>query len=499
MTTTTILSLRLVNRVCIKNHRSQLLFVWRSRRDYRLKHLPLFLNVDQKPCVVVGGGRIACRKTKSLLAAGAKVTIVSPQIKPYIQQQTSAGRLTHINASYPSNEFSKELANATLVLACTNSIETNAAIAADAKKAKVLSNIADNPSAGDFLLPSIVDRDPLTIAISSGGASPIMTRLIKQRIEAFIPQGMASLAQLAGEYRQAVRQKLTKLPAQRRFWENVFDGEVSKKAINGDMEAARSALQNTLDTHDIDSHSAGEVYLVGAGPGDPDLLTFRALRLIQQADVVLYDRLVSEPILNMCRDDAERIYVGKKRANHAMQQSSINDTLVSFAQSGKRVLRLKGGDPFIFGRGGEEIETLAEHGVRFQIVPGITAASGCASYAGIPLTHRDHAQSCVFVTGHLKQGELELPWRSLVLSSQTIVCYMGLVGLPTLSRKLIEHGLDKKTPAALIERGTTVNQNVITGTIESIPQLVQSQDVKAPTLIIIGSVVSLHSKLAWFG
>ncbi len=463
-----------------------------------MNHLPLFFKVEKKLCIVVGGGRIASRKTKSLLAAGANVTLIAPKIHTHLGKLASQGQISHLAESYPCEQFSELLPSATLVLACTDSSAVNADIAAMAKSAAVLSNIADNPEAGDVLLPSIVDRHPLTIAISSGGASPIMTRLIKQRIEAYIPLGVSSLAKLAGEYRTRVRSKLPTLALQRRFWENAFDGEVSRHALNGDTDLAKATLESTLTSFAESAEPEGEVYLVGAGPGDPDLLTFRALRLIQQADVVLHDRLVSEPILNMCREDAQRIYVGKKRDVHAMQQETINETLVKFAQEGKRVLRLKGGDPFIFGRGGEEIETLSDHGVRFQVVPGITAASGCASYAGIPLTHRDHAQSCVFVTGHLKDGTLDLPWDKLVLQSQTIVCYMGLVGLPVICEQLIKHGLNSDTPAALVERGTTKNQNVYTGTVSSLPEIISTKEVRAPTLIIIGSVVSLHRKLAWY-
>lgn len=282
----------------------------------------------------------------------------------------------------------------------------------------------------------------------------------------------------------------------RGFWETVFQGPIAERQLAGQGAEAERLLQAMVDGAPV--QQGGEVYLVGAGPGDPDLLTFRALRLMQQADVVLYDRLVAPAIIEMCRRDAERIYVGKRRADHAVPQDQINRLLVDLARQGKRVLRLKGGDPFIFGRGGEEIEELAEHCIPFQVVPGITAASGCSAYAGIPLTHRDYAQSVRFVTGHLKDGTSNLPWHDLVAPAQTLVFYMGLVGLPTICAELIRHGRAASTPAALVQQGTTRNQRVFTGTLADLPELVAQHEVHAPTLVIVGEVVQLRDKLAWF-
>jgi uroporphyrin-III C-methyltransferase/precorrin-2 dehydrogenase/sirohydrochlorin ferrochelatase len=286
-------------------------------------------------------------------------------------------------------------------------------------------------------------------------------------------------------------------PAKRRiFWENALEGVVAEKVLTGDEGSAEAMLQKMLANED--NIQRGEVYLVGAGPGDPDLLTFRALRLMQKADVVVYDNLVSKPIVEMTRRDAERIYVGKKRDDHTLRQEEINELLVRLAKEGKRVLRLKGGDPFIFGRGGEEIETLAAEGIPFQVVPGITAASGVASYAGIPLTHRDHAQSCMFVTGHLKDGTMNLDWAALARPKQTVVVYMGLHGLDTLCAKLIQHGMPDTTPIAIVQQGTTQNQRVFTGTLKTLPGIAEREKPQAPTLIIIGGVVTLREKLAWF-
>jgi uroporphyrin-III C-methyltransferase/precorrin-2 dehydrogenase/sirohydrochlorin ferrochelatase len=293
-----------------------------------------------------------------------------------------------------------------------------------------------------------------------------------------------------------VKQRVTQ-PAKRRiFWENVLDGVIAEKVLAGDEGGAETLLRQMLDNED--NIVRGEVYLVGAGPGDPDLLTFRALRLMEKADVVVYDNLVSKPIVEMARRDAERIYVGKKRADHTLRQEEINGLLVRLAHQGKRVLRLKGGDPFIFGRGGEEIETLAAQGIPFQVVPGITAASGVASYAGIPLTHRDHAQSCIFVTGHLKDGSMNLDWEQLARPRQTVVVYMGLHGLAVLCRQLVNHGLPDTTPIAIVQQGTTQNQRVVTGTLRTLPTLPEIEQLHAPTLIIVGGVVTLRDKLSWF-
>jgi uroporphyrin-III C-methyltransferase/precorrin-2 dehydrogenase/sirohydrochlorin ferrochelatase len=358
-------------------------------------------------------------------------------------------------------------------------------------------NVVDKPALCSFVLPAILDRSPMIVAIGTGGASPVLARLLRARLETLIPASYGRLAHLAESFREKVKAKFSHPPMRRIFWEKVLQGPVAEMVFTGKEEDAAKLLQHTLD-NESDLAPLGEVYLVGAGPGNPDLLTFRALRLMQQADVVVHDNLVSEPILDMCRRDAERIYVGKKRADHAVPQEDINMMLVRLAKEGKRVLRLKGGDPFIFGRGGEEIETLVDHGVPFQVVPGITAAAGVASYAGIPLTHRDYAQSVTFVTGHLKDDSINLDWDAIAKPNQTIVIYMGLQGLPVLSQELVRHGLPPQTPAAIVQQGTTPHQRVVTGTLETLPALAVEAHLKPPTLIIVGNVVSLHHKLKWF-
>jgi uroporphyrin-III C-methyltransferase / precorrin-2 dehydrogenase / sirohydrochlorin ferrochelatase len=372
----------------------------------------------------------------------------------------------------------------------------NRAVAAAAKSRRIPVNVVDQPALCSFIFPSIVERAPLIVAVSSGGASPVLARLLRARLETLIPAGYGRLAALAGAFRDQVKARF-KPAERRRFWERMLQGPIAEMVLGGRDAEAREALQASLDDERL-AFGGGEVSLVGAGPGDPDLLTFRALRLMQQADVVVYDRLVSKPVLDLARLDAERIYAGKERAMHALPQEDINRLLVRLAKEGKRVVRLKGGDPFIFGRGGEEIDTLAAEGIPFQVVPGVTAAAGCASYAGIPLTHRDYAQSVVFVTGHLQDGTMNLNWRALAQPGQTIVFYMGLLGVDILCRELAAHGLSAATPAALVEQGTTPQQRVFTGTLDTLPGLVRQGGVRAPTLIIIGEVVRLRERLKWF-
>ncbi|WP_122335556.1 siroheme synthase CysG, partial [Pseudomonas coronafaciens] len=389
-----------------------------------------------------------------------------------------------------------DLDGCVLIIAATDDEPLNAQVSRDARLRCVPVNVVDAPALCTVIFPAIVDRSPLVIAVSSGGDAPVLARLIRAKLETWIPSSYGQLAGLAARFRNQVKGLFPNVQQRRAFWEDVFQGAIADRQLAGQgAEAERMLIAKIAGEPPSET---GEVYLVGAGPGDPDLLTFRALRLMQQADVVLYDRLVAPTILDLCRRDAERVYVGKRRAEHAVPQEQINQQLVALAKQGKRVVRLKGGDPFIFGRGGEEIEELAAHGIPFQVVPGITAASGCAAYAGIPLTHRDHAQSVRFITGHLKNGTTDLPWSDLVAPAQTLVFYMGLIGLPVICEQLIRHGRSADTPAALVEQGTTVNQRVFTGTLANLPQLVAEHDVHAPTLVIIGEVVKLREKLAWF-
>jgi len=455
---------------------------------------PVFLDIKNKPCLVVGGGEVATRKVGMLRQAHAKVTVVSPELCASLQELADKGQIEfHRTRFIP--EFLDE---ALLVIAATDDRAVNAEVSVAAKERRIPVNVVDSPDLCSFIMPSVIDRSPIVVAISSGGAAPVLARNLRARLETLIPSAYGRLGQLAGEFRAQVKKHFAR-PADRRiFWEKILQGPIAEMVLAGQDKDAKAALEQALQADSGDTPPRGEVYLVGGGPGNPDLLTFRALRLMQQADVVVHDHLVAPAILELARRDAERIYVGKERNNHTMRQENINELLVKLAKEGKRVLRLKGGDPFIFGRGGEEIETLAAHGIPFQVVPGITAASGVSSYAGIPLTHRDYAQSCVFVTGHLKDGSVNLDLSGIAKTNQTIVIYMGLLGLPTLCQELVKHGLSSTTPAAIVQQGTTYRQKVVTGTLETLPGLAVDAQLKPPTLIIVGEVVKLHDKLAWF-
>ncbi|MED5610936.1 siroheme synthase CysG [Pseudomonas sp. JH-2] len=454
--------------------------------------LPLFHVLRGRRALLVGGGEVALRKARLLDSAGAVLRVVAPQVHSELRELVEQGAGELLERRYAEGD----LADCVLAIAATDDEPLNAQVSRDAHARGVPVNVVDAPALCSVIFPAIVDRSPLLVAVSSGGDAPVLARLLRARLETWIPATYGQLAGLASRFREAVKRRLPDLQQRRQFWEEVFQGPVAERMLAGQPAEAERLLADKLEKGQAEAR--GEVYLVGAGPGDPDLLTFRALRLMQQADVVLYDRLVAPAILELCRRDADRLYVGKRRADHAVPQDEINRKLVELAKQGKRVLRLKGGDPFIFGRGGEEIDELAANGIPFQVVPGITAASGCAAYAGIPLTHRDYAQSVRFVTGHLKDGTSDLPWNNLVAPGQTLVFYMGLVGLPVICEELVRHGRSADTPAALIQQGTTEHQRVFTGTLANLPQLVAEHEVHAPTLVIVGEVVTLRDKLAWF-
>ena len=454
---------------------------------------PISLKLQQQPCLIVGGGRIAYRKAVLLAKAGAVIHVIAPEIESNLLEivETSQGQ-------YVQAPFSPDipLRNYRLVIAATNDKATNIQVFEACEAEKTLVNSVDDLPHCRFMVPAIIDRSPLVVSIATNGTSPVLSRQIRTQLEATIPHGMGKLADFSGKWRAAVKAKIENPDERRIFWEDLYASPLKEQVFNDNIAEADRLIEQALVEWKTPK---GEVYLVGAGPGDPELLTLKALRLMQQADVIIYDRLVSPAIMDLCRRDAEKIYVGKARSNHSVPQDGINALLVEYAAQGKRVCRLKGGDPFIFGRGGEEIQELFAAGVAFQVVPGITAASGCSAYAGIPLTHRDYAQSVRFLTGHLKEGSPELPWNELVYENQTLVLYMGLVGLEKICAQLIAHGQRPNMPVALISKGTTPDQKVVVGTLADIASKVTEHQIQAPTLTIIGEVVKLREQLQWQG
>lgn len=458
-----------------------------------MDYFPVFLDLKKRRCLLVGGGDVATRKGRLLVKAGAILRVVAPEISAELRELSAASGGELLVREYQASD----LQDCVLAIAATDIDHLNEKISAAAQALHIPVNVVDSPALCTYITPAIIDRSPLVIAVSSGGEAPVLARLMRAKLETLIPANYGRLAQIASQWRDRIKARFSDGDSRRKFWEKILQGPAAELMMNGQEAAANKLISDEL-AGDQAQLISGEVYLVGGGPGDPELLTLRALRLMQQADVVLYDRLVSDGVMELVRRDAERIYVGKRRSKHAMEQKNINQLLVDLAKQGKRVLRLKGGDPFIFGRGGEEIELLAQHNIPFQVVPGITAASGCAAYAGIPLTHRDYAQSVRFVTGHLKSDDTNLSWPELANPTQTLVFYMGLVGLREICDSLVAHGRAATTPVALIEKGTTREQRVLIADLSSIADIVAANDVHAPTLFIVGEVVKLHDHLKWF-
>lgn len=456
-------------------------------------YLPLFFHIKHKRCLVVGGGNVATRRALLLEKASAIIDVVA--VKVCDELVTIA---TRSGGSVRFGEYlADDLHDKHLVIAATDDQALNQRVSDDAHRQCIPVNVVDDTALCSVIVPAIVDRSPVVVAVSSGGRAPILSRWLRARLESLIPAAYGRLAGFMGRFRAKVRNKLGSVDASRHFWDQVLQGPVAEKVLAGDEQGAENLLHQCIGDAKQQACSMGEVYLVGAGPGDPDLLTFKALRLMQQADVVLYDRLVNSDIVDLCRRDAKRCYVGKCRGEHHTEQAAINEQLLTLAQAGKRVVRLKGGDPFIFGRGGEEMQMLIENNIPFQIVPGITAALGCAAYAGIPLTHRDYAQSVRFVAGYVKDGHIEgVPWPSLVQGRQTLVFYMALHSLSTICGQLIAHGLAPNTPIAIIQQGTTPAQHVMIGCLATIPKILDNHTIQSPALLMVGEVVGMkiHEK-----
>ncbi len=458
-----------------------------------MKSFPIFINLIHKPVLVVGGGDVALRKIEMLLRADAKITVIASKLCKQLQDYQKLKKIHVKIKTFEKND----LVRSVLIVAATDNKKINLLVSKTAQGLNIPVNVVDEPSLCTFTMGSIIDRSPLLIAISSEGNAPVLAKFIREKIEALIPHSFSKLASIMGSMRDTVKGRYESSQSKRIFWENFIDHPLVRQFLNQTKKLSDKQLMTLVKRNKLQKKQ-GEVFLVGGGPGDPDLLTFRALHLMQRSDICLYDKLISKDVLNLVRRDAELIYVGKEEDRHTVPQEKINQLLIKLAKKGNRVLRLKGGDPFIFGRGGEEIEMLMEHKIPFQVVPGITAANGISSYAGIPLTHRDYAQSCIFVTGHMKDEKLTLEWGSLAKPNQTVVIYMGLLALSQICEQLIKHGAPKSLPIAVVEQGTTSEQRVITGRLLNITQKVKQEKLKSPSLIIIGNVVKLRRKLNWF-
>lgn len=453
-------------------------------------YLPLFADLKRRPVLVVGGGEVAARKIDLLHRAGAQVRVVAQTLSSELEQLHQDGRIHWLALDF----LPEQLDEVFLVIAATNDTALNAAVFAAADKRHLLANVVDDQPRCSFIFPSIVDRSPLVVAISSAGQAPVLARILREKLEALLPSSLGDMAAIAGRWRGRVKQHVASMGERRRFWENAFSGRFASLIRRGQLAQAEEELQLSLEGQ---NRNQGEVALVGAGPGDPGLLTLRGLQVIQQADVVLYDHLVSPEVLDLVRRDAQRICVGKRAGAHSVAQEETNQLLVTLAQRGKRVVRLKGGDPFIFGRGGEELQVVARAGIPFHIVPGVTAASGATAYAGIPLTHRDYAQSVTFITGHCRADGDDVDWQALARGRQTLAIYMGTVKAAEISQQLIAHGRASTTPVAVIGRGTRADQQVLTGTLAELELL--AHQAPTPALLVIGEVVDLHHQIAWFG
>jgi len=458
-----------------------------------MKLYPLFADLSQRAVLVVGGGAVAERKIEALLAAQAVVTVNAVELTGQLQRWVAEGRIAQRRGAFRDDW----LGPVWLVVAATSDRAVNRQVAAAADQRRVFANVVDDAALSSFHVPAVIDRAPLTIAISSGGDAPMLARLLRERLESLLDHSLGALATLAAILRKRIRVRFADMAARRRFYESLFAGPVATLLRQGRPDEALAAAERALAA--APTESAGSVVLVGAGPGDPGLLTLRALRALNEADLILHDRLVSAEVLDLTRRDAERIEVGKQAGNHHTTQDGIHALMLEHARAGRRVVRLKGGDPFVFGRGGEELEFLRAHRIPYEVVPGITAAVACAAYAGIPLTHRDHAQSVRFVTAHCQASRDTLDWSALAQERQTLAVYMGVAGLGELQQRLIEHGRAAATPFALIENGSRAEQRVVTGTLANLAERAAAHAVRSPALLILGEVAALATSLAWFG
>jgi uroporphyrin-III C-methyltransferase/precorrin-2 dehydrogenase/sirohydrochlorin ferrochelatase len=459
-----------------------------------VSYFPAFFDLSGQRVLVVGGGEVALRKVYLLERSGALISVVAPEIAPELKERAETGAINLALREFVPGD----LDGVRMVIVATSRRAVNRWIAKLSESRNIPVNVVDDPEASRFIVPAIIDRDPVLVAISTGGASPVLARRLRERLEALIPRKIGELATWLKELRGSTRRRLRGAPERRKFFETIVDGAAARRFIAGDTQGARRIAQQLLATTAAAPRAAGEVTLVGSGPGDPELLTLKALRALQDADVILHDRLVPAAVLDLARRDAVRICVGKAAGQVGSTQEEINALLIEHASLGKRVVRLKGGDPFVFGRGGEELQALAAAQIAYSVVPGITAAAGCAAYAGIPLTHRDYAHSVSFVTGHARSDGQEPDWRALASPGATAVFYMGLARLEHIVQRLMEHGAEPARPAAIIAQGTTAHQRVIAATLATLGRVSADANLESPALLVVGDVVALHSTLAWF-
>lgn len=454
--------------------------------------LPVVFDVADQTVIMVGGGRRALPKIKRLIAARARVRLVAPKVAPAVADLAS-DKIEWVPRAFEAGD----LAGATLVFSATGIPAVDKAVADAAARYDLPINVVDRPDLCRFTMPAIVDRDPVLVAISTGGAAPLLARRVRARIEALLPAKLGRLARFADRFRGAVRAIVPNDAARRRLWQKVFDGSVADAVLRGDEAAAGKTMLTVLNSVSAQGDLSGSVAIVGAGPGDSELLTLRAFRLLEQADVVIHDRLVGPEVLDLARRDAEFIPVGKQRGHHSVPQARINQLLAEHAQAGRRVVRLKGGDPFIFGRGGEELAYLRARNIPVEVVPGITAATGCAATAGLPLTHRDFARAVTFVSGEGKDGPIDADWTALANPAQTVCVYMGVAGAARIADRLVAHGRAPSTPVAVIENGTLPEQRLFRGTLDTLGALMRDRDIKAPSLVVIGAVAALADTERW--
>ena len=461
-----------------------------------MQSFPIFLTLTDRRALVVGGGEPAARKVELLLSAGAQVSLVAETVVGDLASLIAEGRISWAGRGFDE----ADLDGLSLVIVASDDTALAVSVSQAAQRRGLPVNVVDRPRLSSFIMPAIVDRAPITIAISTGGAAPALARRIRAEIERALPAALGRLARFAEIFRGQVRRTLDNARDRRRFWDRVFGGRIAELALAGDEIAARRELIRLLDGFRSEAPSAGMVHLVGAGPGDPDLLTLKAHRLLQRADVLVYDRLVSDEILSMARRDAERVYVGKRRANHCVPQDEINDRLVALARAGKSVVRLKGGDPFVFGRGGEECQHLATTGIPFRIVPGITAGIGGLAYAGMPATHRDTNHSVIFLTGHDATGNMpaNVNWQAVALASPVIVMYMAVKHLGEIAAALMAGGRAADDPVTIVSNASMPHQEVASTTLGGAGAFVAANEPPTPAIVVVGRAADWRSLLDWY-